>query len=311
MERVSVQRRSWFPPVSARLRTLYLGQPGRSGLAPVIFLLPAGLMFAVFVVSPIFQSIWTSFYNWDGISRARWVGIGNYAELLRDEEFYTALWNNAKWLAVYMLAPPIGLMLALFLDRKLYGIRIVKSMFFLPFVLSAVVVGMVFNWFYAPGFGLLTVISQSLGLGEISLLSSPDYATYAVISAGLWPQIAFCMIIYLTGLTAVNGEVVEAARIDAAKGWKMVWYILLPQLRPATFLAMVVTVIGALRSFDLIAIMTKGGPFASTKVLAFKMYEEAMNNFRAGYGAAYAVVLFVIVLGYTAFALTRMLRDEE
>jgi multiple sugar transport system permease protein len=306
-----VPSQTWFPPLRAKMRTLYLGQPGRSGLAPFFFLLPAGLMFAVFVVSPIFQSIWTSFYNWDGISRARWVGLGNYAELLRDEEFYTALWNNAKWLVVFMLAPVIGLMLALFLDRKLYGIRIVKSMFFLPFVLSSVVVGMVFNWFYAPGFGLLTVISQWLGFGEISLLSSPYYATYAVISAGLWPQIAFCMIIYLTGLTSVNGEVVEAARIDAAKGWKMVWYILLPQLRPATFLAVVVTVIGALRSFDLIAIMTKGGPFGSTKVLAFKMYEEAINNYRAGYGASYAVVLFVIVLGYTAFALTRMLRDEE
>jgi multiple sugar transport system permease protein len=311
MKREPVPTKFWFPPTRAAVRALYLGQPGRSGLAPFFFLLPAGLMFAVFVVSPIVQSIWTSFYNWDGISRARWVGLGNYAELLRDEEFYTALWNNAKWLAVYMLAPPIGLLLALFLDRKLFGIRIVKSMFFLPFVLSSVVVGMVFNWFYAPGFGLLTVISQWLGFGEVSILSSPYYATYGIITAGLWPQIAFCMIIYLTGLTAVNGEVVEAARIDAAKGWKMVWYILLPQLRPATFLAMVVTVIGALRSFDLIAIMTKGGPFASTKVLAFKMYEEAMNNFRAGYGAAYAVVLFVIVLGYTAFALTRMLRGEE
>jgi multiple sugar transport system permease protein len=295
----------------ARVRALYLGKPGQLGLAPLIFLLPSAAMFAVFVVSPVFQSIWTSFYNWDGISAARWVGLGNYYELYEDTEFTTSLINNAKWLVVFMLAPAIGLALALFLDRKLFGVRLVKSLFFLPFVLSSVVVGMAFNWFFAPGFGLLTVISEALGFGPISILSNPDLATYGIIAAGLWPQIAFCMIIYLTGLTGVNGEVVEAARIDSAKGWKMLWYILLPQLRPATFLAMVVTVIGALRSFDLIAIMTKGGPFGSSKVLAFKMYEEAINNYRMGYGAAYAVILFLIVLTYTAFALRRMLKNEE
>jgi multiple sugar transport system permease protein len=295
----------------ARLRTLYVGQPGRSGLAPLIFLLPSALMFVVFVVSPIFQSIWTSLYDWDGIGAARWVGLGNYAELLDDDEFYAALANNARWLAVFLLAPPIGLGLALFLDRDLYGIRIVKSFFFLPFVLSSVVIGMVFNWVYAPGFGLLAILGKALGLGGISILSDPGMATYGIIAAGMWPQIAFCMIIYLTGLTAVDGEVVEAARIDAARGWRMVWYILLPQLRPATFLAMVVTVIGALRSFDMIAVMTKGGPFASTKVLAFKMYEEALNNYRMGYGSAYAVVLFAIVLAYTVLALRRMLRAED
>jgi multiple sugar transport system permease protein len=119
------------------------------------------------------------------------------------------------------------------------------------------------------------------------------------------------MIIYLTGLTALNAEMMEAARIDGARGMRMLWHIMLPQLRPATFLAVVVTVIGALRSFDLIVIMTKGGPFGSTKVLAYKMYEEAIRNYRMGYGATYAVVLFAIVMLYTAFALTRMLKRED
>lgn len=257
------------------------------------------------------QSVWISLHDWDGIGAARWVGLGNYAELLDDRDFGVALANNMRWLACFLLAPPLGLALALFLNRGLAGERVARSLFFLPFVLSTVVVGMVFNWFYAPGFGLLTRFTDFAGLGGTSLLSRPETATYAIIAAGLWPQVAFCMIIYLTGLTGVSQDVMEAARLDGAKGLRLLRHILLPQLRPATFLAMVVTVIGALRSFDLIVIMTRGGPFGSTKVLAFKMYEEAISNYRMGYGAAYAVVLFALVMAYTAFALTRMLREDE
>lgn len=119
------------------------------------------------------------------------------------------------------------------------------------------------------------------------------------------------MILYLTGLNGLNPEQIEAARLDNAKGFKMLWYVILPQLRPATFIAIVVTVIGALRSFDLIAIMTDGGPYGSSSVLAYFMYEQSINNFRMGYGAAIATVLFMIMNIYIAFFLWRMLRAEE
>ena len=128
-------------------------------------------------------------------------------------------------------------------------------------MISQIVVGLVFTWFYDPTFGLFNAIIGTVGLGPINVLGDPNYATFGIIAAGLWPQTAYCMILYLTGLNAVDPEQVEAARLDGAKGWKMLWYVILPQLRPATFIAFVVTIIGALRSFDLISIMTNGGPF--------------------------------------------------
>ena len=145
------------------------------------------------------------------------------------------------------------------------------------------------------------------------ILSSAEYATYGIIFAGLWPQIAYCMILYLTGLNNVASDQIEAARLDGAKGWKMLWYVVLPQLRPATFIAVVVTVIGALRSFDMIAIMTQGGPFGSTNVLAYYMYEVAISEYgeRYGYGSAVATVLFMIMLVYISYFLWRMYQDEK
>ena len=129
--------------------------------------------------------------------------------------------------------------------------------------------------------------------------------------AGLWPQISYCMIFYLTGLNNLDPEQLEAARLDGAKKWRMLWYVVLPQLRPATFIAVVVTVIGALRSFDLVATMTAGGPWGSSTVLAYQMYEESIFNYRMGYGAAVSVVLFLIMDIYIAYFLWRMLRSEK
>jgi multiple sugar transport system permease protein len=282
-------------------------------LAPWLFLAPGVLFFAVYVIFPIFQSFQISLYRWDGLGAAEWVGLTNYDELRFDPAFYTSLRNNVIWLVLYLLAIPAGLFIALFLNQTVTGIRLYKSLFFFPFVISQVVVGLVFTWFYDPAFGLLNRILEVFGAGPINVLGDPAYVTYGIIVAGLWPQTAYCMILYLTGLNAVDPEQVEAGRLDGARGWRMLWYIILPQLRPATFIAFVVTVIGALRSFDLISVMTNGGPFGESRVLAFYMFEVALSEygFRYGYGAAIAVVLFLIMLVYIAYFLWKMYRDER
>ena len=283
----------------------------RFNITPWLFLMPAMLMFAVYVVYPIVQSISLSFYEWDGLGDKVWVGWNNYIELFDDDNFWTSLKNNIIWLVFFMLAPVIGLAIALFLNQEVLGVRLAKSLFFFPFVISQVVVGLVFSWFYDPGFGLMGHLMGFVGIEPFSLLGEENTVTYAIIAAGLWPQIAYCMILYLTGLNSLNPEQIEAARLDNAKGFKMLWYIILPQLRPATFIAIVVTIIGALRSFDLIAIMTDGGPYGSSSVLAYFMYEQSISNFRMGYGAAIATVLFMIMNIYIAFFLWRMLKAEE
>ena len=280
--------------------------------APVLFLAPALIMFLIYVIWPILQSVWISFHEWDGLGDMVWVGTRNYVELLTEDfDFWIAIRNNVYWLVFFMLAPVFGLALALFLNQKVFGIRIVKSLFFFPFVISQVVIGLVFSWFYDPANGLLNEVLGLFGLPQTSILSSETYVTFGIIVAGLWPQTAYCMILYLTGLNNIDAEQIEAARIDGASGFTMLWKIILPQLRPATFLAIVITVIGALRSFDLISIMTNGGPWGSSTVLAFKMYEEALFNYRMGYGAAVAVVLFLIMAVYIAWFLYRMLRAER
>jgi multiple sugar transport system permease protein len=289
-------------------------QKNQRKLAPWLFLGPGVLIFLIYVILPIFQSIWISFHEWDGLSPTwEWVGAQNYVDLLDDDDFYTSLKNNVIWLALYMLAPVAGLGLALFLNQNVFGIRLVKSLFFFPFVISQVVVGLIFSWFYAPDFGLLYKLIEGITGDGVAILADERFATYGIIAAGLWPQIAYCMILYLTGLNNINPEQIEAARMDGAKGWTLLWNIVIPQLGPATFIAVVVTVIGALRSFDLVSIMTDGGPFGATRVLSYFMYEKAVGEIggRVAYGAAIAVVLFAIMMVFISLFIVKMLRDER
>ena len=285
----------------------------QQALAPWLFLAPGVLFFLVYVIGPVFQSFGISLYQWDGLGDATYVGLENYEELYWDDAFYVSLRNNLIWLVLYLLAIPAGLFIALFLNQTVTGIRLYKSLFFFPFVISQVVVGLVFTWFYDPTFGLLNSIIGVFGFGPINVLGDEDYVTIGIIAAGLWPQTAYCMILYLTGLNAVDPEQIEAGRLDGAKGWRMLWHIILPQLRPATFIAFVVTIIGALRSFDLISIMTNGGPFGESRVLSFYMFEVALSEygFRLGYGAAIAVVLFLIMLLFIAYFLWSMYQEEK
>jgi multiple sugar transport system permease protein len=282
-------------------------------LSPWLFLAPGIFIFLLYVIVPIFQSIALSFYEWDGLGLKTYIGFENYVELLDDGAFYTSLKNNVIWLLLCLLAIPAGLFAALFLNQTVHGIRIYKSLFFFPFVISQVVVGLVFTWFYDPSNGLLNVILETFGFDPVAILADEDYVTYGIIAAGLWPQTAYCMILYLTGLNSVDPEQIEAGRIDNARGWRLLWYVILPQLKPATFIAIVVTVVGALRSFDLISIMTRGGPWGSSRVLAYYMYEKAFSEYgyRMGYAAAIAVILLAIMMIYIAVILYRIYRDER
>jgi multiple sugar transport system permease protein len=240
-----------------------------------------------------------------------WVGLGNYRELLDDPQFYVSLKNNLIWLAMFMLAPPLGLAIALLVNQKIAGMRLVKSLFFVPLVLASVTVGLVFTWVYTPEFGLLALIFRGFGATAPAVLSDERFVTFAIVIAALWPQTAFCMVLYLAGLNNLSEELIGAGRVDGAKGWAMLRHIVLPQLTQVSFIAIAVTVVGALRSFDMISVMTRGGPFGSSSVLAYEMYEESIFSYRFGYGAAIASVLFVIMAAFITWYLTHIVRAEE
>lgn len=283
----------------------------RYWMAPTLFILPGAVLFGVVIIIASIQTVWVSFFDWDGVGPMQWVGLANYAQLIDDPQFYVSLKNNLIWLGMFMLAPPIGLALALLLNQPIKGMRIMKSLFFVPLVLASVTVGVVFTWVYDPSFGLLSLIFGSFGATAPALLSDEHFVTFAVVVAALWPQIAFCLVLFLAGLNNLSEDLIGAGRVDGARGWPMLWHVVLPQLREVSFIALAVTVIGALRSFDMVAVMTSGGPFGSSTVLAYQMYEQSIFSYRFGYGAAIATVLFVIMAAFIAWYLRTLLKPEQ
>jgi multiple sugar transport system permease protein len=283
----------------------------RSWLTPALLLAPGLILFLVIIVASSIETFWISFFESDGIGPKTWIGLGNYIELLDDPQFYTSLKNNVIWLLMFLLAPPAGLAIALLVNQKIAGMRLAKSLFFMPLVLAAVTVGVIFNWFYDPTFGLLAIIYNALGATAPALLSDEHLVTFAVIIAALWPQIAFCLVLFLAGLNNLDEELIGAGRVDGARGWNMLRHVVLPQLTQVAFIAVAITLVGALRSFDLISVMTAGGPFGSSTVLAYQMYEQSIFSYRFGYGAAIATVLFLIMAVFIAWYLRGLIKAEK
>jgi multiple sugar transport system permease protein len=283
----------------------------REWITPTLLLAPGLILFLLIIVIPTLQSFRLSLYDWDGLGPQTWVGLGNYRELMSDPQFATSLRNNVIWLVLFMIAPVGGLVLALLVNQKIRGIRLAKSLFFMPLVLAPVTVGVVYSWFYDPTFGMMALVFQAFGATAPAILSDPELVTFGIVAAALWPQIAFCMVLFLAGLNNLDEDVLGAGRVDGARGFQMFWHVVLPQLRAASFIALTVTVIGALRSFDLIAIMTQGGPYGSSSVLAYQMYEQAIFSYRMGYAAAIATVLFAVMAVFITWYLTRVVRAER
>jgi multiple sugar transport system permease protein len=308
-----------------------------------LFLFPSLVLYALYVVLPIFFTLYLSTTTWDGFSarvlpacleflaNSEELGTGaslsggsteapvscfaNYAELWNDDVFWVALRNNLLWLVFFSLSAFVGLALALFFHVKARAASFYKSMFFMPMVFSLVVVGTIWGWFLQPEFGLLEFLLKKMHiLGEddqFGLLASFHWATAGLIVAAAWPHAAYCMVLYLAGLSNLQRNVLEAALIDGVSRWQLLWHIVLPMLRPATIVVTIVTMIGALRSFDLVAIMTGGGPANSSNVLALYMYQQTFENNRYGYGAAIATVLFAVSLLLIVAYLRQTSRDQN
>ncbi len=290
---------------------LMLWRRQRWWLTPTLLIAPAIILFFTVILLSAVRSLWISLHDWDGMGPMTWIGFGNYLELYNDPQFYTSLKNNLIWLVMFMAAPPLGLAIALLVNQKIRGMRFLKSLFFIPLVLASVTVGVVFTWVYTPEFGLLALIFKAFGAVAPAVLSDEHFVTFAIVIAALWPQVTFCMVLYLAGLNNLSEELIGAGRVDGARGWSMLWHIVLPQLTQVSFIAIAVTVVGALRSFDMVSVMTRGGPFGSSSVLAYQMFEQSIFSYRFGYGAAVASILFLIMAVFIVWYLSRIIRTEE
>jgi len=256
--------------------------------------------YLVIVVIPLMSSFYFSFTNWNGFSAAyRMIGLDNFAKAFQDELFIGAFKNTVIWMAMAIILPVVtGLGLALLLQEGVKGANVYKSIFFLPICLSLAVIGQVWIWIYQPDWGLINTFLRAVGLNQLTLawLANPKTALWAVIIAWSWQQVGLAMVIFLAGLTAVPTELTEAAEIDGASYFKMLRYVVIPLLSPATVIVVALSIINSLKSFDVVYMMTQGGPFHSTDTLAMYMYLQSFKSYFMGYGSAIAVVLFLIAL---------------
>ncbi len=270
------------------------------GLAPASFLILPLVVYLVFVIGPTAYSFFFSITDWNGYGADYdFVGMENFERMFTDRLFANAIKNTAIWLAAAMVIPVVGgLALAVGLQGEGWVNRIYKSVFYLPLCLSLVIVGIIWNWVYNPKLGIINIALEAVGLGEATTawLANPDTALLALIVAWSWQQTGLNMVIFLAGLTAVPLPLVEAAEVDGANRWQSFRHVVLPMLRPATVVVLALTAINALKSFDIIFVTTKGGPFNRSDTLAMFMYSESFRKYKMGYGSAIAVILFLMTL---------------
>lgn len=279
----------------------------RHGLMVAGFLAPALAVYAGFVVVPIFISGYYSLFSWSGISpQFTYVGLGNFARLLQDAVFWQSLQNNVI-LVVASIATqlPLALLLALFLVQPIWGVKLFRTVYFMPLLMSTVAIGILWNFFYDPNFGILNELLRGLGLQSLTRgwLGDERTALGAVIATISWQFTPFYMILFRAALTGIPEEIYEAAAIDGAAGWSTFRHITLPLLRPTIRTGAILSLIGSLKYFDLIYVMTGGGPNSTTELMATYMYKSAFNHFRMGYGSSIAVTLFIVALILTSTVL--------
>jgi len=257
--------------------------------SPWLFLAPALCLLGVFVFLPIvyllFLSVTTGHLTRAGVS---WVGLGHYLALLDDPDFWQVL-GNTLYFTVATVIPsvviPIGLAVAL--DQAIPGRGILRTLYFLPAVISIVAAGLGWRWLFQPqGF-----------FGDLNWLADPNWAMIVLILLSIWKQLGFNMVVFLAGLQAIPTSRYEAAALDGADPWNQFWHITLPGLRPTTIFVIIATTIFTFRSFEQVFVLTGGGPLNSTNILVYYIYEQAFSFFDFGYGAALTIVLLTGVMG--------------
>lgn len=261
---------------------------------------PAFLGTFIFIILPIFASLGLSFVKWDLISNPEFAGVSNYTELFSDPLFYKVLWNTFYYaFTTAVLSIIIPLILAYSLDRKIKGSGLYKSAYFLPYVTPMIVIGIVWTWIFDPNYGILNWL---LGVGDsIKWLYDERLAMPALIIVSVWKNIGYNMIIFLAGLQAIPESVNEACEIEGATGIKRLFYVTIPLLSPTLFFVSIMTVISSFQVFDLIYMMTGGGPENSTMVMVYWLFRQAFEYFNIGKASAIAYVLFAIILILTLF----------
>ncbi len=288
-----------------------------------LFLLPALIFYLGFMIYPIFQALLNSFFSWKGLVRGDFIGLQNFIRLFTEspfkETFTRALGHNVIFFVGTMLTKlVVAFILALLINSKIKGKELFKTLFFIPKLLSVIVVGFLFSLVLNPTYGALNTFLNTIGLEELAKpwLGDPNTALYTIILVNSWYGFGFAILIFLVGLQAISPEIYEAAKIDGASGFEMIWKITIPLAMPSIMIMSILTFIGAFETFELIFAMqgSSGGPYFSTDVLGLYFYRLAFGSVSGGesigLGSALAVVLLLLISGATAISMFFFKRKE-
>ena len=261
-----------------------------------VFILPALLGTLIFIVIPVICSFGLSFTKWDLLNPIRFVGLDNYKEIFSEALFFKIFWNTVVFaISTSVLGVIIPLILACILNSKIRGSEFYKTAYFLPFITPMIVIGVVWKWIFDPNIGLLNHILHL----HINWLYDTHFAMPALIIVSVWKLIGYNMVIFLSSLSGISQSMFEAAKIDGATPFQTFKNVTIPLLSPSIFFVVIITAISSFQVFDLIYLMTQGGPLDSTNVLVYAIYKNAFEYFNVGKASAIAYVLFFIILVLT------------
>jgi ABC-type sugar transport system permease subunit len=268
--------------------------------AGYIFLLPSLALYAIFMIYPFFQSIYLSFTDWNGATTTKnFIGLDNFRELVHDDLLWKSLQHNLIWVVIGTLGPLIvGFLLAVLLANRPKGFTLFRTAYFMPQVLSPVIIGIVWGWMYNPLFGIFNKGLDSIGLESVSRgwLGDPDFALYAVLLAAMWAETGFVFVVLMAGLQNVSRDLIEAATLDGANAWRRFWDVTLPQMANVVTVVSALLLIGGFSVFDIIFVMTGGGPANATDVIGTYAYTEAFTQNNVGYASTLTLIMTVITL---------------
>lgn len=269
---------------------------------PYIFLILPLALYTLFLVVPALYTLYISLFNWDSLNNTRtFIGLENYIDaLFNDDVFRLAIANNLRWAILSEIIPIVlGLTLALCFNTKLKGFGFYRSAIFFPSVLSISTIGLIWRWMYDPNLGLINNFLQSVTDGRVSFnwLEPPQNAIYWLIVSGSWAYSGLCMILFMAGLKSIPESTIEAALLDGANRWQRITRVILPQLKNTLNIVITFTLINSFKVFDLIYVMTAGGPGRMTNVMATWSYYSIFRYYNYGAGSAMSMILAVILVG--------------
>ena len=264
---------------------------------PYLYILPVVVISGVLIYFSIGFNTWASLTDWNGLTRMNFVGLDNYAALLSDRTFWTALRNTLVFMvATVFIQAVLGLLVAVIAKERLPGSNFFKALFFLPIAMAPAIIATVFRYMLETNFGSLNESLRALGLlgqGEVIEWLGRDLGLWSIIVINIFQWMGFSMMIYFAGLMSIPDELYEAATLDGAGWWRRLWSITIPSLRGTTSVLIILGIVGALKTFDIVWLTTGGGPGDSTQFLSTYLYQERSNR-EAGYASAIGMVILLL-----------------